>query len=147
MKIKGLTLMKAQDGFSLVEVLIAIAVFSVGMLSIAALQTSAIKGNGKANNLTERTTWAASQVENLLNLPFTDPLLTAGLHNHDGDTIDNDNDGDVDEGDEDGVLQGSVFWNVVDDSPTKKTITMTIARDSFGEATVMTMTTVKLRIQ
>lgn len=66
-----------QEGFSLIEILIAIAVLSIGMLGIAAMQTSAIKGNATANDLTQRTLSASNQMEYLLNIPFTDPDLVA----------------------------------------------------------------------
>jgi type IV pilus modification protein PilV len=70
-----------QEGFSLVEILIAMAVLSIGLLSIAAMQASAVKGNARSNRLTERTFAASNQIEYLLNIPFNDPDLADGNHN------------------------------------------------------------------
>ena len=38
-----------QDGFTLIEVMIAVAVFAIGILSLSVMQTSAINGNASAN--------------------------------------------------------------------------------------------------
>lgn len=77
--IKDIPIMKKQGGFTLVEVLIALAVFSVGVLAIAALQVTAIRGNSLSSHLTEATTLAGDRIETLMNLEYsaaaTDPLL------------------------------------------------------------------------
>ncbi|NOX33908.1 MAG: prepilin-type N-terminal cleavage/methylation domain-containing protein [Deltaproteobacteria bacterium] len=136
---------KYQDGFGLIEVLIAMAVLSIGLLSIAALQTSAIRGNAKSNNLTERTTAASNHIEYLLNLPFTDPDLTAGAHNPEGDGIDNDGDGVTDEADDDGESGYTVTWNVTDNTSNEKTITLTLTGTDYGLTRTITMNTVRVR--
>ena len=141
----------AQDGFSLVEVLIAMAVLSIGLLSIAAMQTSAIRGNAKSNDLTQRTTIASNHMEYLLNLPFTDPGLTdqttdgidnngdgtideaaESLHDPENDGIDNDGDGTIDEADDDGEPDYSVTWNVTDNTANLKNISLTLSGRSYG---------------
>ncbi|MCD4718376.1 MAG: prepilin-type N-terminal cleavage/methylation domain-containing protein [Desulfobacula sp.] len=134
-----------QNGFSLVEVLIAIAVLSIGLLSIAAMQASAIRGNAKSYNLTQRTTTASNHIEYFLNLPFNDPNLTAGNHDPENDGIDNDGDGNTDEADDDGEFDYSVTWNVTDDTSNKKTITLTLAGTYYGAAKIITINTVKIR--
>jgi type IV pilus assembly protein PilV len=70
--------LKKQDGFTLIEVLIALTIFSVGLLAIAALQTSAIRMNSTGNRLTELSTLGIDRLENLMSLPYTDPLLAVG---------------------------------------------------------------------
>ncbi|MBN1227903.1 MAG: prepilin-type N-terminal cleavage/methylation domain-containing protein [Deltaproteobacteria bacterium] len=57
-------------GFTLVEVMIAISIFTIGILAIASMQISAINGNDSANNLTGATTWAQDRIEELLALPY-----------------------------------------------------------------------------
>ena len=60
-------------GFSLLEVLIGISVFMIGMLGVTALNISSMKSNTFSGNLTEATLVAASKLEELMVKPF-DPL-------------------------------------------------------------------------
>ena len=50
-------------GFSLIELLIAIVILSIGLLSLAKLQGSAIKGNRFGNLISQATVLAEDQVE------------------------------------------------------------------------------------
>ncbi len=68
------------SGFTLIEVLIAIVVFSVGLLALSALQTSAIRGNSSAYSLTDTTLAASSRLENILAAKYDSSLLSAGNH-------------------------------------------------------------------
>ena len=56
-----------QQGFSLIEVVIALAIFSIGILAIAQLQISAVRNNTNGNLATQATMLAEAQVENLKN--------------------------------------------------------------------------------
>lgn len=69
--------LKAQSGFTLIEVLIALTIFAVGLLAIAALQTSAIRMNSTAGRLTDLSTCGMDQLENLMSLPYTSHWLEA----------------------------------------------------------------------
>ncbi|PQP33111.1 prepilin-type cleavage/methylation domain-containing protein [Desulfobacteraceae bacterium SEEP-SAG10] len=66
---------KKDEGFTLIEVLIAISIFAVGLLAVAAMQTSAIRVNSSAAQLTELNTWGIDKLEQLMALPYTDPWL------------------------------------------------------------------------
>jgi len=68
---------KKNEGFTLIEVLIAISIFAVGLLAVAAMQTSAIHANFSAAQLTEVNTWGMDKLEELMALPYTDPWLEA----------------------------------------------------------------------
>jgi type IV pilus assembly protein PilV len=70
--------MKKQDGFTLIEVLIALTIFAVGLLAIAAMQTSAIRMNSTGNRITELSTLGIDRMENLMSLPYTNPQLAVG---------------------------------------------------------------------
>jgi len=53
------------NGFTLIEVLIAIVILSVGLLGMAALTTGIIKGNRLSNDLTTATTLAQDKMEDI----------------------------------------------------------------------------------
>jgi prepilin-type N-terminal cleavage/methylation domain-containing protein len=57
-------------GFSLLEVVVALGIFSIGILAIAGLQITATSGNGKARFATEAATLAQDVAERLLVLDY-----------------------------------------------------------------------------
>ena len=76
-------------GFTIVEVMIALAIFSIGYLAYSGLQIAATKANTKARWLTLAVTCATDKIEQLLDLPYTHADLAAGTHTlaHDADGI------------------------------------------------------------
>lgn len=105
-------------GFTLIEVLIALAVFAIGILGVFTLQMTAIKGNASARGVTENYLSGMDKVEELMARPFDDALLdeNAGVPHTlatDADGIDNDGDGTVDEAGETGDI--NIRWLVQDD--------------------------------
>jgi prepilin-type N-terminal cleavage/methylation domain-containing protein len=75
MKTKTYALMRAsvkdnQEGFTLIEVLIAMAIFAVGILALAGLQVTYIGGNASAQMQTEATALGAQVIEHLKSLPY-----------------------------------------------------------------------------
>ena len=68
-------------GFTLMEVLIAIAVFAVGMLAVGSMQISAVNNNFAARMRTEATILASEKMEELMSLEnYDDPLLSDITH-------------------------------------------------------------------
>jgi len=68
-------------GFTLIEVLIAIAVFAVGMLAVGSMQISAVNNNFAARMRTEATILASERMEELMSLEnYNDPLLSDITH-------------------------------------------------------------------
>ena len=65
-----------QKGFSLIEILIAMAIFAFGILAVAAMQIKAIQGNSFAGGMTEATNVAQNKMEELIALPYNDAHLT-----------------------------------------------------------------------
>lgn len=66
-------------GFTLIEILITLAILALGILGVMAMQITAAKSNTKARKVTESASWAADQFERLLPLDYTDPLLNDGI--------------------------------------------------------------------
>ncbi len=64
-----------QRGFSLLEVLVGLIVLAFGLLATAGMQLSSIQGNHFSSDLTQATVLAQNKLEELKNLPFSDPKL------------------------------------------------------------------------
>jgi len=101
---------RGRRGFTLVEVLIAMAIFSIGILAVGAMQINSTNTNTGARIQTEASTWVVDQIERLTALDYDNADLVAGDHV---------------------VVQGlyTVEWTVTDDSPVAgvKRITVTTA--------------------
>jgi prepilin-type N-terminal cleavage/methylation domain-containing protein len=69
---------EAEVGFTLLEVIVAISILSVGLLAVATMQTAAIRDNDNAYRVTESTTWAQDRLEALTALPYSDAALSIG---------------------------------------------------------------------
>lgn len=62
-------------GFTILEVLFAILIFSFGVLAVASMQITSFSGNDRANIGSEATTIASDKLEELMSLNYTDPAL------------------------------------------------------------------------
>ena len=151
------------QGFTLIEIMVAMVIFAIGILSVAALQTKATKGNISANRSTRAFTWCSDRMEVLMSLPYThddlDATLNAGEHSQDvgsftqaTDGIDNDYDGQIDEVGETGDID--IEWTVVDNdgvapnTPPEftKTIIVTVTWSTpMGQEKTVNLTTVRAR--
>ena len=91
-------------GFTLVEVMIGMAIFVIGYLAVTSMQMLAIKGDTSARKTTEAATLAADQLETLIVLPY-DNIASGGP-----------------------VTEGAytVSWQVADDTPLPNTKTITV---------------------
>ena len=54
---------KKEDGYTLIEVLIALTIFAIALLAVVGMQTSAIRMNSAAGKLTNLSTWAMDKIE------------------------------------------------------------------------------------
>ena len=128
-----------QGGFTLIEVLIAMAIFAVGILGVAAMQLTSVKGNTSAGNVTANTFVGEDRVETIMSVSYNNmATLSAGTHAppQGADGVDNDSDGQTDEAGETGPI--TVFYTVADDTPVLKTKTViyTVTRThAFGQKT------------
>ena len=66
-----------EQGFTLIEIMFAVAVLSFVLLAVSSLQGSAIRGNLMALDRTQAVAWAQNQMEALMALPFND-VVTGG---------------------------------------------------------------------
>ncbi len=66
-----------ESGFTLLEVMIAMAILGVGLLSIAVAQLSAIKVSARSRNLQQAMFLAREQMDDIEALPLNAPLLQA----------------------------------------------------------------------
>ena len=73
---------KNQEGFMLIEVLIAVAIFAIGILAVWNMQISALKSNAWSNDLSEATTVAEEKMEELIGMDKSEASLdgTVSLH-------------------------------------------------------------------
>jgi type IV pilus assembly protein PilV len=67
-----------EGGFTLLEVIIAISVLTIGLLAVASMQIAAIRGNDNASHITEATTLAQDRLEKLLAMTYTDAQILDG---------------------------------------------------------------------
>ena len=140
MEMKTIRTLYDDDGFTLIEALMALAILTIGILALYSLQTVVIKGNATAIGLTTASTWAADRVEQLLALDYDDVDLqddgvdgAAGL----GNATDTTADGNAVSPDG----KYTIFWNVADfmtpipGAPTisyVKAIRVIVQRNDFG---------------
>lgn len=83
MTYRGLTsrCTRACEGFTLIEILITIGILTFGLLAVATMQVSAIRGNDFSSNVTEATILAQDKLELLSTLPYAH----GDLQDQDGD--------------------------------------------------------------
>ena len=106
------------EGFTLLEVLIAVAVLAFGLLAIAQMQVIAIRFNYQGRDATGAVTLAKDQLESLKTLPFGHADLD--------DTTDTNNDDlantvTIDHEDPNNPIDGKYtrIWNVAEGGTTK----------------------------
>jgi type IV pilus assembly protein PilV len=113
------------EGFTLIEILVAITLFAIGILGATSMQIMALQTNAKANRKTEALAVASEQMEKLINQDYAD-IDSSQTNMVIGDDA-NENVSDV----------YTLSWNVADDSPVNdtKTITVTVTWNYKGQHT------------
>jgi len=100
----------ARQGFTLIEVMVALTIFTIGILAVVAMQGIGLKTMRYAFCETYRSVSAASQIETLLCKPYDDAQLTDKDHGYDPESPDH---GPFP------ILDGraTIEWEVADDFP------------------------------
>jgi len=119
-----------QSGFTLLEVLIAISILTVGLLGVAQMQIMGITGNYFSGNTTAALTLAEEKMEDLLGKSYTDADLNDDEPGNNANltsitTIDHE-ELNIDET---GQVGGGIYhriWNVADDTPILGTKTVAV---------------------
>ena len=88
-------------GFSLIEVLLGISVFMIGMLGVTALNISSLKSNTFSGNLSEATLIASTTIEELMAMDFDDIVEGPGEDDGNSTTNQDKNDNGLDDDDPD----------------------------------------------
>ena len=114
-------------GFTLVEMMIALVLFGVGMVALAQVLPNGLSVRDKARRMSVATSMAQEEVERLRNLPFNHADLGPGNHADPDNPVDN-------------AFNRS--WVVQDDTPVpdmkRIAVTVTFVTDSTDSQAVMT---------
>ena len=76
-------MIRKQKGFSLIEVLIGLVLLAIGLLAVAGMQATSVRGNYSSNNVTQATYIAQAGLEFLKSLDLTLPQVQQGDYNLD----------------------------------------------------------------
>ena len=96
-----------EQGFTLLEIFIAMAIFTFGLLAVAGMHLNSINGNASARMHTEGYTLAMDQIEWMSALAFDDDNLDPGTQERDADNY-------------------RIKWTVRDDTPYEDTKTIEV---------------------
>ena len=139
-------ILRQTRGYTLLEVLVAVSILTVGLLAVANLQGAAVKGNNSALKSTIAATVATDRMEKLLALDKDSSLLedtdsdgTGGLDDT-GSNADHALTGQVLSG-----MSFDIFWNIAPDSPNtgNKTINLIVLWNDNGHTRRLELTQVR----
>ena len=132
------------EGFTLIEALVAMFILVVGILAMYTLHVTAINGNATANQITAASEWGSGRIERIFGMDYDDAALQdrtpsdglAGLDKTDATA-------DHTATSPDGFY--TLYWNVADDEPLPhlKTIRVIINRNDRGQAKSVVMNYIK----
>lgn len=118
----------SRGGFTLVEMMIALVVFGLGLMALAQSLPRGLSMRDKARRMSVATNLAQQEMERLRSLPFDSPQLAGGSHS-----------------DPQGPVEGVYArrWSVLENSPVEdmKTVTVTVSFPTSSADSVAQMTT------
>lgn len=104
--------LRNERGFTLLEVIMAVSILTIGLLAVASMQISAMRGNSMSMTYTESTEKAQDRIEKLLIRDLDDALLLDNTN----DSVDGLNDTGVNADLSDtSNPKYDVYWNIAED--------------------------------
>ena len=125
-EISGQNRLDNPQGFSLIELLIAMAILALAMLAAATMQFNSVRNNTNGNIVTQANMLAKAKMEELKNTPILEDLAPGSDENVDG------------EGQPGGIYD--VSWDVGNLGTTARRLTVTVEWTRRGETRVITIT-------
>jgi type IV pilus assembly protein PilV len=71
--------MSIEEGFTLIEIMIALVVMSIGLTALAAVQISAIRGNAFSKRMTTAVSIADEKIEQIKSIPYANILSESSI--------------------------------------------------------------------
>jgi len=117
---------KRQAGFTILEVLVAISILTVGLLAVASMQVAGMNTNNHARNVTEGMNLAQDKLEELIALPYDDPN-NLGLQDTDNDGLQGLGNATAGTADYSETRDHfTIYWNIADNQPVASSKTIRI---------------------
>ncbi len=117
----GRAFRKNEQGFTFIEIVAGLIILAIGLLAIASMQITSIKGSSFSSHMTQASILAQDRLEYLKNLSFNHPDLSQGKH---------------DEGQVSDTIFSREYEIIEDTGNSLKTITITIQWDDHGKHSV-----------
>jgi len=139
-------------GFTLIEVLVSLAIFAMGIIACYTMQMRSASTAGRADSVAASSTWASYLIEDFMSLKYDDPLLDNDAGNAANGFLDID---DTAAGTPDGVRYirpdgtvasaaaagdlYSIYWNIAEDRPLDgvKQVRVTVVKNDGLNAGVL----------
>jgi prepilin-type N-terminal cleavage/methylation domain-containing protein len=124
---------KRQLGFTLIEIMTALTILAVAMLSFIPMVISTMRANTFGSKMTRSTELAQDQLEEMRRMPFNDPAITGAYPITSPTTT------------FDTIFKRSYTVDLVGGDPDIKLITVSVDWRSSGNAQNTTYVTIKVR--
>jgi type IV pilus assembly protein PilV len=71
--------MSIEEGFTLIEIMIALVIMSIGLTALAAVQISAIRGNAFSKRMTTAVSIADEKIEQIKSIPYANIISESSI--------------------------------------------------------------------
>ena len=128
MKGKEIAMLKSERGVGLVEIVIALVIFAIGISAAIRMLPVSNAATSRARNVTIATNLAQEKIEELMGSQYNDPDLAAGNHADPQNPIER---------------HFTRSWNVIDNNPiaNMKHVTVTVSYNTGSSDSTVVLTT------